>query len=381
MNEEMRTIEAIAPPTPPPSSTKTAAAEGFCPWRRFFARRMDQGICQLLIYAWIGLGAGKNLLLLGQLAHFFVGYAAFVLLVFLEPLCLVLFASTPGKAIFRLRVEALGGGKLSYGTALQRAGSAICYGMGLGIPLVELVCLWKSYKRCSRGEVQPWDVGCVYRAKPALGFAVLPILAAYTAFLLLIYALVGAQQLAPNRGSLTLADFAENYRYYAAYFEMDSDGWRLGDDGKWEKKPPEHNAYAGTATVVSFGPEQPPAPLAFVSEGGVLQSVSTSIEYEGGERLVLLNHEEQSLLLALSLVGAQKELGPLSFPVQRLISLLPDGTKTQDRLEIGGVSILYERDDTDYQLADRGLLFAKEEGEQLRHFRVFVQASLDSWRA
>ena len=104
------------------------------PWRRFWARRFDY----FLYSATITL-----------LIHDFMyreGIAALLILpamLFIEPMLLKLFGTTPGKAIFGIRVTNLDGDRLDYQTALERTWTVMWEGIAMNIPLI---CLYFQYK-------------------------------------------------------------------------------------------------------------------------------------------------------------------------------------------------------------------------------------------
>ena len=93
----------------------------------------------------------------------------------------------------------------------------LMYGLGFYIPFLSLVLLIRSAWRCWKEEPQPWDGGVAYIAKPfRLRYAASLILAV----LLTLAAGEAANswsQLPPNKGDLTVAEFAENYNRQASY--------------------------------------------------------------------------------------------------------------------------------------------------------------------
>lgn len=128
------------------------------PWRRLFAREID-----LMLY-----GLPLNLLFslvfrinpatdAGETANAAILLLGLLLMLFLEPLFLHLFGTTPGKAIFGLHLTDASGRRLSYAEGLRRTWTVFWRGYGLFIPVYILVRLWKSYKTCKANETEPWD--------------------------------------------------------------------------------------------------------------------------------------------------------------------------------------------------------------------------------
>jgi len=48
--------------------------------------------------------------------------------------------------------------------------------------------------------------------------------------------IVFAQKLPPNRGNLTVAEFAENYNYYSNYYGIEFGNEYLDDNCEWAEK-------------------------------------------------------------------------------------------------------------------------------------------------
>lgn len=117
------------------------------PWRRYFARDFDWMLCSLLLGTLLPLELDKTV-------RFLLGVG---LMVLLEPLCLSLFATTPGKAIFGIRVRNLEGKRLTYSEAIRRTCGVLWEGECLRIPLICEYYHYKSYQAAEEGELLPWE--------------------------------------------------------------------------------------------------------------------------------------------------------------------------------------------------------------------------------
>lgn len=110
------------------------------PWRRYWARCLDFSLYNTLV----------SLLLWDfQNSMIYIPIGTLFALLLIEPALLSLFGTTPGKAIFGIRVTDLEGGKLSYGTALERTWTVLWEGEALRIPLI---CLYFRYKSLDLAE-------------------------------------------------------------------------------------------------------------------------------------------------------------------------------------------------------------------------------------
>lgn len=117
------------------------------PWRRYFARDFDWMLCSLLLGTLLPLELDKTV-------QFLLGVG---LMVLLEPLCLSLFATTPGKAIFGIRVRNLEGKRMTYSEAIRRTCGVLWEGECLRIPLICEYYHYKSYQAAEEGELLPWE--------------------------------------------------------------------------------------------------------------------------------------------------------------------------------------------------------------------------------
>lgn len=201
--------------------------------RRLLARLFDEYGLLFVLMAGLAL-TGRNPSLVSGLA---LQIAARVICLFLEPLLLRLFGTTPGKALLGLRITERDGEKLTYSEGFTRYLLMLWYGRGLFIPIWCWVQMYRTVIRCWNDEPQPWDQDTAYTAVPfrplrhAGGFAL--------AAVMLLAGTEAANsyfQLPPNRGDLTVAEFAENYNRQAAYMEENSI-WGLDEEGRWQRLP------------------------------------------------------------------------------------------------------------------------------------------------
>lgn len=121
------------------------------PWIRFWARTMDV----TLFGGLIGLLAG--IVYPPLLNSKFFGWIANFLYVFVEPIMLSIWGTTPGKALLRIRLSKSSEEKLTYAEALDRSINVWVRGLGMGIPLVSIFTLTIAYRRLKRDGITAWD--------------------------------------------------------------------------------------------------------------------------------------------------------------------------------------------------------------------------------
>ncbi len=184
------------------------------PWRRYFARGIDLALVGLPVSFVQYVLLHHNLVNISKAEIFLCGLAGWVLLVLIEPLLLSRFAATAGKWCMGITVTRPDGERLSYGEALERTAAVWLYGAGLGISIVELVCNYRSYRRYMNGEELAWESGSIERFDERGTGRMVLLYAAITALSLALTLAMGlSAALPPNRGELTVAEFAENVNY------------------------------------------------------------------------------------------------------------------------------------------------------------------------
>lgn len=118
------------------------------PWRRYWARALDYSLCVLFV-RWL-----LHLFPVWEYNQLPLNLLAMLLL---EPLALHLFATTPGKAIFGIRVTDPEGHRLTCGDALVRTWTVLWEGEAMQIPVVSHYFLYKSLRAAEEEETLPWE--------------------------------------------------------------------------------------------------------------------------------------------------------------------------------------------------------------------------------
>ncbi|WP_312043850.1 RDD family protein [Anaerotignum sp.] len=210
----------------------------FRPWRRYFARGLDMSIYQMILDAILGFVCHVNLLNEGLLVKFVGTLVTVIMMLLIEPFLLNRFGTTFGKWVFGLRVEKTDGNLIPYREGLRRTWGVIGNGYGYMIPIYNLVCLFKSYKLCIEKEVQPWDEGISYTIKDTKWYRVVACIFLNVLVAVIAFVMIRAQQLPPNRGDITLEQFAENYNYYCKYYDV-NDRLYMDQNGQLVDKYPD----------------------------------------------------------------------------------------------------------------------------------------------
>ncbi len=118
------------------------------PWRRYFARMVDLELYALIVGLLIRDFLLRNLLLT---------VFTFSAMLLTEPLLLYLFGTTPGKAIFGIRVTDAEEGRLPYGRGLERTWMVLLEGMALNIPFLGWYFQYRCLQAAENGDALSWE--------------------------------------------------------------------------------------------------------------------------------------------------------------------------------------------------------------------------------
>lgn len=131
------------------------------PMRRFFARTIDLALFSLfwdfVLYIIMGMHYIDS-----NTIQYFSTFVVFVLLIFIEPILLSIFATTLGKWIFGLHLTDIHGRKPDYHKGLSRTWGVFAKGYGYNIPIYNLVQCYKCYMACKSDQELTWDKDFTY---------------------------------------------------------------------------------------------------------------------------------------------------------------------------------------------------------------------------
>ena len=290
-------LDALDRPAEEAALAADVVPEVRAPWRRFFARGLDlmlyTTVWNLFLVLVCRVNIGRNTTLAGLLGT----VVGLVMMYLIEPLLLHWWGTTPGKWVMGLSVSDDEGRRLSCSAGRARTAGALWRGMGLAIPVYELVRLWKSYQACVQGEGLPWEdeSQLILEAKRPWKGPVLACAAVIVSIGALAFSLV-AEEAPRHRGGLTAAEFCGNYSRLADWNHVESDGV-LGEDGKWQGAEPD------PFTIYMSGWVAPPD-FVFTQSDGVVTGVEFRFETRDPE-IWPPSFQDQMVLSALAYAGVQ----------------------------------------------------------------------------
>ena len=322
------------------------------PIRRYLARMLDLGLCTSVWVAFLTSVCNINLISGDTWKRILISIAAAGLLLFVEPLFLSLWKTTPGKWILGLSVSDENGGRLSYGDAFWRTKQALWKGLGFSIPVYALVRLWKSWKACQDEETLEWEPGSVLELKDEKiwrGFAYAGATALSIALTIVVLA---SAQMPKHRGEITVAEFSENYNRLAEYGQYRF-GYALDNEGSWVKQSPNTTFIYGSQHLPKFD---------FTLTEGKIQTISFS--YETSERTPssCLDH---MILTALSFACTDDDYGFFSEARKALLTEIESHPFQSYHFSRGGVHVDCEVSHSGYlESLDAGFVVALDESKE-----------------
>ncbi|MDM0021356.1 RDD family protein [Variovorax saccharolyticus] len=132
------------------------------PWRRFFAQLLDiWSLCVPVGYL-LGMVAGRfwpafGLWMSSPSSGTGLGFLMIPLALIAQAFVFGLFGTTLGKVLFGVRVTLLGGARPTFLQYFGRLLGLYWAGLGLGVPFVNLVTMWRQYARVKSGQPASYD--------------------------------------------------------------------------------------------------------------------------------------------------------------------------------------------------------------------------------
>lgn len=275
--------EPMKPTDPPqkPQTYREILRLDHHPGRRFFARLMDLVLlhCLLVLLVVVGLRVRTNL----KFWLWFITAGVVWLMIPLEALMLWIFGTTPGKLCFGIKLKYYYGKRFSFAAAIRRSWLVFRYGLGFNVPFYNQYRLYMCYNECDEYPDMKWDdeTDVTYekwsKTNPFSVFSFIMLIG-------LLYNISYNDCLLPkHRDHLTIAQFAENYNYYAEYLEVP---YRLNPDGTWvDDKETEGDKLTD---------------FTYSLEDGKITAIHLDAEIRGFTSLVPYNEYQTTAMIALS---------------------------------------------------------------------------------
>lgn len=329
------------------------------PWKRYFARLIDETIYLIFWHMILSLGFHMNIRQTG-LAFVVIGtIMQSVLLLLVEPVMLSRFGTTPGKFLFGFRVSAESGARLTWREAYDRTGIVLKRGLGFYIPVYGLIREYSSYRDCKKGEILEWEEDNILTLDERhMRWKVIAAVLVLSVLDVLNYFVWQAGALPQNIGNITAAQYAENFNHLQEFYQIDhqmnhpeflppyNDSMkRLNQYGDWEQMD-------GKWYVVDTGVDYPDLPrIQFTEKDGVLTEISLSSEYKD-EKMEIPVYGDLMALASLSYICAQDDYHLLLSPPSRLYNRVKEyGDQCSDfMINEAGVKVQASFDYSGYEI-------------------------------
>lgn len=334
------------------------------PWRRFFARTLDEACYSVIWSCFLTLVLDVNLMNRSSAANLVDIAVMLLFTILLEPLQLALFGTTLGKWILGITILHNDDRKLSISEAFERTGQVILSGVGLHIPIYNLYRLWKSYKACTERESLAWEYDSRMILKDERAFRTAIYLGVRALLVGVVLFANTLAQIPLHRGELTIPQFCQNYRVLAAYYGMES-AYTLTNDGEWRSITPKE----GAIVINLFGQQGPPAFHFETDAKGKIQKISftvdsrTSKETPKDERPWMSDFQTQMQLASLAFVGARDEFLQFSPARKKMVRSITSHSFEDYSFKEAGVSVTCDVEQVGYGLVGAGLMIPVDEGE------------------
>ncbi len=122
-------------------------------WRRWFARMVDYAIAAFMLGMIIELIVPGSTLFDGIFGEMII-FASWIVG---EAFIMSGFGRTPGKTLLNIRVTQADGSKLTLEQAIGRAARVWLFGIGLGLPIINLITMILSYQKLTKEGTTSWD--------------------------------------------------------------------------------------------------------------------------------------------------------------------------------------------------------------------------------
>ena len=303
-------------------------------WQRFFARYLDVTLYHAFWVTLLPL-LGYNLFRNRNGGAMLVQVLSLLTMFFLEPLLLHIFAATPGKWLFGLRVTDGDGGKLTYEAALNRTAFVFWYGIRLDLPVLRLVRLYKCAEDEQAGKALPWEADSEQTVCDRHGWRFAA--AALLAIAVMAGAVLGV--LLPigtvHRGNLTVAQFAENYN--AIQRQLGSEGIELDASGCWKAESVFETS--GGTTTYMFRDRYPQ--FEYETENGILTAVIYRLESGTGNEVQAIPDGNVLSLALYAFAGAETKYLAFDRALQTAAADLSEHRFSEFQTVVDGVDVSY----------------------------------------
>ncbi|WP_419954218.1 RDD family protein [Neobacillus niacini] len=92
-----------------------------------------------------------------ETSNLYIFIVSLILWIIVEPVIISIFGNTFGRAFLSIKIKSVNGEKLNFKTVFKRSFFVNILGMGFGIPIVNFICFFFSYRDLKGHGMSTWD--------------------------------------------------------------------------------------------------------------------------------------------------------------------------------------------------------------------------------
>jgi uncharacterized RDD family membrane protein YckC len=124
------------------------------PYVRYFARFFDLSLFSILFILFVSILFPA---FVAEFSNLYIFIISLILWIIVEPAIIAIFGNTFGRAFLNTKIKNLNGEKLNFKTAFKRSIFVSAAGMGFGIPILNFICFFFSYRDLKGHGISSWD--------------------------------------------------------------------------------------------------------------------------------------------------------------------------------------------------------------------------------
>jgi len=172
----------------------------------------------------------------------------------------------------------------------------------------------------------------------------------------------------PNRGDITVSEYAENYNYLINHYGLSDSNYYLDASGSWEKRATNPNDR--TINIPLLKSKLPI--IKYNIEGDHLKSVAFEIE-AGPEDKIIMAPLERITIGTMAFVLADDTIKPWSFSSGDVLTLVKNNLFETYAFQVGQTNISNEIESEGFSGSNNGYLLLGDEGVNDRFYYMKVQ--------
>ncbi|MEH6994760.1 RDD family protein [Neobacillus drentensis] len=124
------------------------------PYVRYLARFFDLSLFSIIFIISVSILFPT---FIAETSNLYIFIFSLFLWIIFEPVIISIFGNTLGKSFLNTKIKSVTGEKLNFITVFKRSFFVNVLGMGLGIPILNIICFFLSYRDLKGRGLSTWD--------------------------------------------------------------------------------------------------------------------------------------------------------------------------------------------------------------------------------